>query len=150
CKRELLTFCDVARQRGELMVNDQARVFKVVKLPPEPDDPPFPPSVNDLFQKILGYEFYEADPKTHRNREFNGMFGEDWKTKFCLRVDDLADDINKLLRVLRGKTSATTGNLSEKTVYLAETGPDLQPVRDEVRRELRERGFSVLPDRALS
>jgi hypothetical protein len=150
CKRELLTFCDVARQRGELMVNDKARVFKVVKLPPEPDDPPFPPSVHDLFQKTLGYEFYEADPNTRRNREFNSMFGADWKTKFCLRVDDLADDINKLLRVLRGKSSTAKDNLTEKTVYLAETGPDLHPVRDEIRRELRERGFMVLPDQALS
>src|SRR5262245_64058330 len=131
CKRELLTFCDSARQRGELMVQDKARVFKVVKLPPETGDPPLPSPVNELFQKILGYDFYEPDPKTGRNREFNTMFGPDWKTKFCLRVDDLADDINKLLRILRGQATVTAAHLPQTTVYLAETGPDLQSVRDE-------------------
>jgi hypothetical protein len=137
CKRELLTFCEEAGRRGELMVNDKARVFKVVKLPPEPDDPPFPPPVHDLFQKILGYEFYEPDPKTRRNREFNSMFGEDWKTSSACGWT-IWRTISTSCCVCCGAKSAARRTMFRENSLLGRdrSGPAIG--EDEIRRELRE------------
>ena len=103
-------------------------------------------------QGLLGYEFYQIEKPTGRAREFNLEVDPSTRLGYWKILDDLAYDIHQLLEKLRaGKNSpdkqadATPGVI----VYLAETTFDLREARDNIRRELQQRGYTVLPDKPL-
>jgi len=149
CKRELKTFCETAQQNGDLFVKNKSRVFKVVKLPPPPEEAHFPPPAAELFQRVLGYEFFIVDPASGRPRELAEIFGEDMRRAYYARIDDLAYDINQLLRELLRPGAPAQDAPAAKAVYLADTGADLKEQRDTIKRELLTRGYQVLPEQAL-
>ena len=88
-----------------MQVGTKSRVFKVLKTPVPLDELP------DPLRSFLGYEFYEESPVDHRVREYLLNPDPEERWKFYARVDDLAQDIARLLEELardarRGGTGA--------------------------------------------
>jgi len=73
-------FYKVAEQTGGIRIEDQARIFKVIKTPVPLEKQP------TEIQGLLGYEFYQIERPTGRPREFN------------LEVDPSADLTNLLCK----------------------------------------------------
>lgn len=140
CQREFATFVEAAERDHSLLIDNKSRIFKVLKTPVEREREPA------QAQGLLGYCFYREELETGRIREFNRAFGKDLEQDFWRVLDDLAQDIKKLLEMLRtGKPVEPTG----ATLYLAETTSDLEDDRNQIRRELEDSGHRVLPDRPL-
>jgi TIR domain-containing protein len=145
CLDELKAFCEAAEEAGGLRVaDDKARVFKVLQMPIPLEE--HPPEVKEF----IGYEFFQVDVMTGRPREFDPALGQEAEQKFLLKVGDVASDIVKLLDLLKrhegGKAAPKTGG---PIVFLAETTSDQAGERDEIRRELQERGCTILPNKPL-
>lgn len=140
CSRELKEFCRTLKKSGSLVVGDhKARVFKVVKTNVPLDKTP------EEIQPVIGYEFFRLDEKG-RPQELDELYGEEAEHEFWARLNDLAYDIAELLDLLEAKR----GDVSQKpSVYLAETVSALKGERDELQRDLKRHGYTVLPDRML-
>lgn len=143
CLNELKEFCNQAIQRRGSIIVDKPPIFKVVKSPVEYNH--LPPYLRDILQASLSYEFYEIDMSSGRFREYWPEFGPDYRRKFLERAEDLAQDIKMFVQ---SKPSAFPSS-GEKTVFLAETTPDLSEERKEIRRALVQHGYYVLPDADL-
>lgn len=146
CLREVKEFYRVAGETGGVGVDGKARIFKVVKTPVPADEHPLE------LRRLLGYEFFQIDPVTRKPHEFVFTYGPNADQTYWAKLDDLAYDIFDILEILKGNkgqpldvSKAPAG----ATIYLAETTFDLDNERDKVRRELRERGYEVLPDKPL-
>jgi hypothetical protein len=134
CVRELETFFS--------RYNEPRRIFKVVKTDIPQEQHPAP--VRDS----LSYVFYRVDPDTGRLREFRPR-SPSTAEDFVAQIDDLAFDLQRQMseagQPAAGDTAAEDG-VEGLTVYLAQTTYSLQQQRDEIRRELLEHGYRVLPD----
>jgi hypothetical protein len=139
-RRELAAFCKAAEEQGGIRVRDKARIFKVLKTPV--DRELHPPEL----QSLLGYEFFKEDPNTGKMRELDEIFGPDAERDFWLKLDDLAHDVCDLLKLVPPPPDqiATRG-----CVYLAVTTAELKESREEIKRDLLQHGYTVLPDRPL-
>lgn len=136
CKREFLAFCEAAEHNLGLKLGTKFRVFKVVKTPaPNPAGLP-------VLNEMTGYEFFRRE-SDGRIREFNPAFGRDRKLEFLQMVDDLAQDLARALNSLSAPVEL--GSPTGSTVYLAEVGWDMKDSREAVRRELQQRGHTVMP-----
>ena len=140
--RELTEFCKAAEQQGGVDVRDKSRIFKVLKTPVPLDQqsPPLP--------SLLGYEFFKVDPHSGSFREFDEAFGPEYRQKFLMKLDDLAQDLSELLEAV-GRIAPPVDDRKENTIYLAITTIDLQDQRDAIKRELQQHGYNVLPVRSL-
>ncbi|MDO8542931.1 MAG: TIR domain-containing protein [Opitutaceae bacterium] len=147
CRRELEEFVRVAAAHGGITAENKSRIFKVVKTPVAAQE--IPPPLDELFSRLLGFEFYEVDPETGRLREYDETFGVVARQRFFERIYDLAHEICTVLKIYQPATEPAAGRASGKTVYLATTTLELQPERDKIRRELLERGHRVLPEAPL-
>jgi hypothetical protein len=147
CIGELREFCRLADNNGGLLVGEKMRIFKVVKTHVERTQ--HPPE----FQKQLGYEFYEIDKMTQRPAAFGQGLGNDRDQRYWSKLDDLAWDVKQLLSIInpRAKTPAEGSVFSraQGTVYLAQTTRDLNGERDQIKRELLNRGYDILPEKEL-
>jgi len=141
--RELEEFCRAAERQGGIRIDDKARIFKVLKTPVPRDQHPRP------LQALLGYEFFRVDPETGRVHELDEIFGPDAKWEFWLKLEDLAHDICSLLQLLVPEAATGRPSTEARSIYLAETTSDLREPRDAIKRELQQRGYTVLPVRAL-
>jgi hypothetical protein len=144
--RELNEFWKAAEQQGGVRVRDKSRIFKVLKTP-VPLDEQSPP-----LRSLLGYEFYRVDPENGNFREFDEQFGPEYRQKFLMKLDDLAQDLKDLLAFVEGpETVDDSANAGRgEAIFLAVTTHDLQDEHDEIRRDLQQHGYTVLPDRTLS
>jgi hypothetical protein len=141
-RKELAEFCSAAKTQGGLLVQDKARIFKVLKTRVPLEDHP------EQLQSLLGYEFFKIDQETGRVRELDEIFGPDAEQEFWQRLLDLAEDLCALLRLIEAGPEedwAPTRN----TIFLAETTSDLRGQRDAIKRELQQQGCLVLPDQPL-
>jgi hypothetical protein len=147
CLGELREFCRLADRTGGLSVGDRMRIFKVVKTHIEREL--HPPE----FQQQLGYEFYEIDKATQRPVAYGQELGRNRDQRYWSKLDDLAWDVKQVLSVInpRAKIPAPGSVFSraQGTVYLAQTTRDLSGERDQIKRELRNRGFEILPEQEL-
>ena len=141
-RKELTEFCHACQEQGGLLVQDKARLFKVLKTPV-----PFQQLPTEL-QAVLGYEFFKVDPETGRVRELDEIFGEDAERDFWLKLDDLAHDICTLIQMLDGSDAAAP--VDRGAVFVAETTSDLREQRDAIKRDLQQHGYTVLPSRSLA
>jgi hypothetical protein len=144
CLKEVQSFCQAAEASGGIRIGNKARIFKVLKLPVPLEKHP------SVLQGLLGYQFYEQDAKTGAPRELGSEFGA--QVNFTQKVNDLAYEIQQLLETFRPGTENSAKAVSPDSgikVYLAETTSDLTEKRDNIRRELQQRGHTVLPDRDL-
>ena len=150
CARELDEFCTNAEQTDGLKVDDKSRVFKVVKTPVEVSE--MPPRIRELYDKLLGFEFYETEPESGRVIEYNEVFGAEAKQRYFEKVYDLAHSVYEVLKTMKlgsGPQPVPTNVGVSKTIYLAEVSSDLYSERDQLRRYLIERGHKVLPEFSL-
>jgi len=150
CRREVEAFLEGRERLGGLNIADRSRLLKVVKTPvggTELGD------LGRIFEALMGYEFYEKDPRTGRIREFDEVFGEEARQRYFERVYDLAYEIHQVLGIHEAESGKDPGprqqNGAGKVIYLALTTSDLQGEYDSVRRELLEQGYRVVPDRPL-
>ena len=149
CRKELHEFYEVAQKSGGVRVGNKSRIFKVVKTPVPHGR--HPPEIAD----VLGYEFFQVNESGHF-REFVLEKGSPTYYQFIEHFEDVAQDLSQLIRMLDEGAELTGGHDSktatarpEKSVYLARTTTDLNPERDNIRRDLEKRGYSVFPDQEL-
>jgi len=156
CLKELKEFYKIASKKGGVRIDNKWRIFKVVKTPVRPDQ--HPPEI----EGILGYEFFEVDEKGHF-REFHLDKQSPSYYQFLERFEDVAQDLSQVIRSLETGEAIATAPIgqkakgaaqqveskSQKAVYLAKTTSELNPIRDNIRRDLEMHGFKVLPEQEL-
>jgi len=148
CTKEINEFCRIAEHAGGLVVDNKARVFKVVKTPIDQEQP-LPPVV----AKVLGYEFFGYD-EDQTPREFDPAYGEKSKEEFLRKVYKLARDMAQLRARLEASVPHGDGPLDGESapkfpVYLAECSRDRRDAREVLRAELERYGYPVLPNQQL-
>jgi hypothetical protein len=99
------------------------------------------------------FMFYDIDPDNDQPLFFSQEPAGPLYQKYLSKIDDVSLYIQGLLEEMDKRRDDEPGESSakdtRKTVYLAETTSDLSDERDRVMRELRDRGFQVLPDEEL-
>lgn len=143
CLKELETFSDAAELQADVCIADKSRVFKVVKTLVPHEIQPAP------LDKLLGYEFFRVNPDTGKPDEFRIEFGPDAKQSYLARLYDLAYEITELLKCMKKTGDNQVQSSVKELVFLAETSSDLNDKRDRVKSELRQLGYTVLPDQQL-
>ncbi len=147
CQRELDAFVNSAGFSGGVDIGTKSRLFKVLKTPVPLDQLP------DPLVPLLGYEFYEYLADENHVREFLLNPDPEQRWKFYARVDDLAQDIARLLEEMvapeDGPASWSVAPAEGGVVYLAEVASDMAEHRNSLKRELERRGHHILPDRQL-
>jgi hypothetical protein len=147
CLRELRQFCHPEVEAERSHIDAKERVFKLIKTPIDDGEDAQEP---EELQGMLGYKFYEKHPITGKLREFQHLLKFKSFPKFIHSVYDVAVDIKEIIKCLK-KTDS--GKLIEPplatTVYLAQTESGLDNKRMNIRRELKEHGYHVLPDKDL-
>ncbi|HYJ84421.1 MAG TPA: TIR domain-containing protein [Pyrinomonadaceae bacterium] len=147
CLGELREFCRLADRAGGLRVADRMRVFKVVKT--HVDRELHPPE----FQKQLGYEFYEIDKTTQRPVAFGQELGRNRDQRYWSKLDDLAWDVKQVLSIINPRSrvpaQGSVFSRAQGVIYLAQTTRDLSGERDQIKRELLNRGYDILPETEL-
>ena len=162
CTREVREFCEVAKQRGGLVVDNKTRVFKVIKTPVDSQEP-LPPEI----RKTLGYEFYIYD-EYENPLELDRAFG--LESDYLRKLNSLAWDIAKLLKQINKNGNAASQAASVRAVaagpapaaapsekdaeaapvvYLAECSYDRREDREVVAGDLKAHGYTVLPGHRL-
>jgi hypothetical protein len=150
CNRELVGFTKTAQNLGNLRVGNLQRVVKVLRLPVERST--LPP----LLDEVLGGQFYREDPASGRARDLLLDPSADARQVFLARVDDVAQDLSRMLDAMsesggaaadsRSASAAAAGPTSiAGTVFLAWTTSDLAEEREKLRRELEARNYNVVP-----
>ena len=142
CKRELDAFAGHAEsQLGILIDNERSRIFKVEKMPVERNA--LPP----VMQGTKTYRFYEPDPaQPKRLHELRPLLGGEYYRRYFEEMDELAKDIATLLKEMTRLGGGDKQSAPERvTVYVAETTSDLDEKAGEIRRDLKDRGYLVLP-----
>ena len=147
CRREMQMFSSIATDTGGVRLGNKARIFKVEKISVPLDK--HPPEL----QGMTGYQFFYMDD--HRARELSAESGPH-AIEYWQRIDDVAQDIATLMQDMKTRGAnpdvqvfQTPAVAPGETIYLAETSFDLSPQRDNIKRELMERGHVVIPDRPL-
>jgi len=164
CRRELEVFCESEAPPGAPTF--RSRIFKVIKTPllfhlakkePQP------------LRELIGYSFYEMEGDMPV--EFGPEVTPTKDPRYWTALRRLAWDVSNMLVTLKHAKDGTTGPLvmptaqptrtisvtpsapttngEKKLVYLAETTSDLSSEREQVRDELRQRGYGVLPEEKL-
>ncbi|MGH2398179.1 MAG: TIR domain-containing protein, partial [bacterium] len=141
CNRELVGFTKAAQDRGSLRVGNLERVVKVLRLPVERSA--LPP----LLDEVLGAQFYRVDPASERARDLLLDPAGDARQVFRARVDDVAQDLSRLLKAMAADAAAVAAPPvpAGDTVFLAWTTGDLTEEREKLRRELEARNYRVVP-----
>jgi serine/threonine protein kinase len=148
CHRIVDTFWKSARETVQSDTGNRSRLLNVVKTPVDADD--IPPYLRSLYTGLVPYEFFERDLATGRLREFDEAFGDMAIQRFHERVYDVAYDISQVLKYLGdAPPAADKRTANPKTIFLAATTSDLEPQRDQLRRELIELGHTVVPQQPL-
>lgn len=146
CPLELDAFCEACQSSGGLRVGNRARIFKVLKTRLQEEEK-IPPAMRDC----LGYEFYAFDDTTEKVREFWRAFGDEERQRFYQKADDLAQDISRMLRQMRGMNEQPSPEARKNKgfVYLAVSSSDLNLERESLFRDLHRSGYTVLPEHPL-
>ncbi len=148
CHRMVDTFAKSTQASGRFEVGSRSRLLNVIKTPVDADD--LPPNLRALYTGLVPYEFFERDPVSGRMREFDEAFGSTALQRFHERVYDVAYDVSQVLKYLgEGLSAGDKRTANPKTIFLAATTSDLEPQRDQLRRELIELGHTVVPKQPL-
>ena len=143
CRRELDTFTGHAQnQAGVLVDEEKSRIFKVEKMPVDRDE--LPPAM----QGTKTYRFYEPHPtQPKRWHELRPLLGADYYRRYFEEMDELAKDIAGLLKDMARAAAAGAKVVQPEhtAIYVAEATADLDDKVGEVRRDLKDRGYLVLP-----
>ena len=139
CRRELESFASHAGSEGGILIDEErSRIFKVEKVPVERSA--LPPAM----QGTKSYRFYRPDrEQPNRMIELRSKFEGEHSFHYFQELDGLASDIAGLLKAMAKSQVPEPDTLA---VYLAETTSDLDGKLSELRRDLKDRGYVVLPD----
>lgn len=138
CSAEREKFMAHAGAHRGLDVGNKARIVKAAKTPVPLAQ--YPPELREL----LEFRFYVEEPNGGA-REFHLSPDPQVHRRFYTVVDDMAQVVEKILRGL--ETGAPP--VSRGFVYLGETSSDVDADRDQLRRSLVHRGYTVLPEAPL-
>ena len=145
CNKEVAEFCKRAEESGGMVVENKARIFKVLKAPVDTQD-----SLPAVVQDVLGYEFFTIEDGTPL--ELDSAYGEKFAQDYNRKVGKLAWDISQLLKKLetdtRGNGHGQQGP-PKPSIYLAECSYDRKQAREILEGELKRHGYPVLPDQEL-
>jgi len=121
------------------------RTFKVLKTEVGYDDQPA------KLKDAIAYELYDLDYESGSAIVFNDYFGPAAENVYWMKMVDLAYDVHESLLMLQDADAkdGVTPLYKRDTIFLAETGQDLNVHRNVIRRELQRHGFRVLPDHTL-
>ena len=149
CTKEIRSFCQQAEAERSLVVDNKARIIKVLKLPIDAEQA-LPPAVGQL----LGYEFYEFDEADHTPRELDPAYGEKPRQAFLRKANKLAWDLAAQITELQrraphAESAANDPAPARPAVYLAECSRDRREAREAIATELACCGYTVLPDQRL-
>ncbi|SDR50876.1 TIR domain-containing protein [Rhizobiales bacterium GAS113] len=138
CLRELEEFTNHAQQRyGVYVDGDKKRIFSIERMPMSRDALP------SQLEGTTTYRFFEGD------RILRPTINASHRAKYLASVEDLLIDISRVLKLLA--KAARAGDIApapeepKMTVYLAQTTSELDDHAAEMRRDLTERGYRVLP-----
>jgi hypothetical protein len=148
CNKEITEFYKNAEETGGVAVAGKSRVLKVVKTPYDPDE--VQPELQRVFGSVLGFNFYDFDNNSGKVVEYNEAFGKEARQNYFSRIYDLAYEICEILKKTEigdtAESAIATPKEGAKTVYLATVTADRNEERENIVRDLRERGHMVLPD----
>jgi TIR domain len=147
CTREVREFCTRAEQSGGVVVDNKARVFKVLKAPVDAQE-----SLPAVVKDVLGYEFFTLEDGAPL--ELDPAYGEKFAQDYNRKVGILAWHVAQLLKKLEagGGASEKSGDAhvtAKATIYLAECSYDRKETREILEGDLRRHGYTVLPDQQL-
>ena len=147
CTREVQEFCKSAQQTGGVVVENKARILKVIKTPGDTEE-----ALPEVMKDILGYEFFTFEDGTPL--ELDPAYGEKFAQEYNRKVGKLAWDAAQLLKKLVAATSSSGQDraapaTTKPTVYLAECSYDRREAREMLESDLRLHGYTVLPERPL-
>ncbi len=143
CNKEVAEFCKRAEERGGMVVENKARMFKVLKAPVDTQE-----SLPPVVQAVLGYEFFKFEDGVPL--ELDSAYGEKFGQDYNRKVGQLAWNISQLLKTLgTGDCGHREKGRAKPTVYLAECSYDRKQAREILEGELRRLGNAVLPDQEL-
>lgn len=171
CTKEIHEFCEVARNTYGLVIANKIRVFKVIKMPVPTQD-----SLPEEVQDVLGYQFYTFDEEDHP-MELDPAYGKEVEQAYLRKLNALAWEIASFLQMieedetlgLKEKVNGTTALAeveevapdhaepttaaktasSKPVVYLAECGRDRRDEREILLGELKDHGYTVLPEKEM-
>ncbi len=145
CTKEVVEFCKRAEQSGGIVVENKARIFKVLKAPVDTQE-----SLPAVMKDILGYEFFTIEDGTPL--ELDSAYGEKFAHDYNRKVGKLAWDVSQLLKALETRTGENGHDEkgpTKPTVYLAECSFDRKQAREILEGDLKRHGYTVLPDQEL-
>ncbi len=140
CLRELDTF---SKETDGARIENKSRIFKVVKTPVERNNEPAP------LNQLLGYEFFKIDNASGKPTEFRIEFGPESKQHYLAKMYDLAYEIAEAIKQIANTGTHSDSANTKAPVYLAESSSDLSEQRESVKAELRQLGYTILPDKPL-
>src|SRR5262249_19356720 len=115
-------------------VANKSRIIKVVKTHAERTVLP------EELRETLGGKFLRYEQAAGRYIELNLHSGEGQQ-----KLVALADSIQSLIETFRDHMATAVPLTKEKTVYLAETASELDPERNDIKREFEQHGYHILP-----
>ena len=102
----------------------------------------------ELIKNHQGYDFSSVKLREKMIQEKKETYGHSKSVRtLWLKVFDLAKDIET--KLAQFESHSTIEATPVKTIYLAETTPDLIDIRDEIKRDLKRHGYQVIPDHLL-
>ena len=121
------------------------RLFKVLKSNVHYEDQPA------KLKDALPYELFDIDYDSGHSVIFDDYFGPAAENVYWMKMVDLAYDVHESLLMIKEEASADEVKpmYKRETIFLAETGQDLNVHRNVIRRELQRHGYRVLPDHTL-
>lgn len=141
CRKELHAFCELANRSGGLLVDNKARVLKVVKLPPDSLEILPPP-----LRGVLDYPFFKEEHDGYQN-ELDPCADRD---QFRDAIMRLAADAARLIRELQaGSVAEGPAQATPIRIYLADCTYDLRETRERLAADLKQSGCLVFPDKPL-
>ncbi len=102
----------------------------------------------DLVKGHQGYDFSSVRLREKMIQEKQGSYGHSKSVRtLWLKILDLANDIQS--KLARFEKYAQPSVEKSKTIYLAETTPDLVDIRDEIKRDLKRHGYKIVPNHLI-
>ena len=138
CTTERAKFIERAKAGRGLDVGNTSRVVKAAKTRVPLDQYP------EELRELLEFRFY-VEEANDTAREFHLSSDEHVQKRFYTIVDDAAQAIEKILRALESGSMP----VSRVSVYIGETSSDIDTDRDQLRRSLTQRGYTVLPQSTM-
>ena len=121
-----------------------SKIIKVVKSPV--DEEKLDAIGRGILRQVGNHDFFAQD-SSGRVVEFESSFGEEMKRRYYEKIYDVAHQLNATLTDNLDDTLVSSAD--RPIAYVAQTTSDVQTEYEIICRELRERGYRVVPERPL-